>query len=234
MDPSSLIVDDASHPGVRVLTLNRLGKANALDENLYQLINQAFSEIKTSSHIRSVVIQSASRKIFCAGADVNAFADCPPIEAQKKRRQQLVVTLGLILECEKPVVAALEGKVIGAGAMLALCADVIVATDSVTWSFPEIHLGMPSPIGIAILKKRATYHHIHRLILRGEILQASELREAHLIDHLSDSDHLRPESIQCAERALNAKAFSINKRWFNRSTLAEIKDAQNHLDQLAT
>ncbi len=233
MDQPSLIVDDLSHPGVRILTLNRIAKANALHEELYALLTHAFGEVNDLPLVRAVVLKSSSSKIFCAGADVHAFAALPLKEAQIKRRQQLVNTMCSMLTCHKPVIAALQGKVIGAGAMLALAADAIVATPSVTLSFPEIHLAMPSPIGIAILKKRAGLHHIHRLIQLGEILGSEELTNALVIDRLCDTEALMEECLQYASAPLDQEAYRVNKNWLNRSIMAEILDAQGHLNQLA-
>ena len=233
MDQPCLIVDDISHPGVRMLTLNRITKANALHEELYARLKHAFIEVNDLPLIRAVILQSASSKIFCAGADVNAFAELPLKEAQIKRRQQLVDTLCSMLTCHKPVIAALQGKVIGAGAMLALAADAIFTSPSVTLSFPEIHLAMPSPIGIAILEKRANLHHVHRLIQLGEILGTEELANAFLIDRLCATETLMDECLQYASVPLDQEAYRVNKQWLNRGIMAEILDAQSHLNQLA-
>ena len=232
MDQPSLIVDDHSHPGVRILTLNRVAKANALHEQLYGLLNQAFEEANDLKDLRAVVVKSASNKIFCAGADVNAYAELSPAQASVKRRRQLVQTMITMLGCHKPVIAALEGKVIGAGAMLALAADVVLATESVTLSFPEIHLGMPSPIGIAILKKRASLHLIHPLIQLGEVMQARELVNHRLIDGLCESQDLIARCLQDSTLRLDPQAFQVNKQWLNRSIMDEILEAERFLNEL--
>jgi len=130
------------------------------------------------------------------------------------------------------VIAALEGKVIGAGAMLALAADVVLATESVTLSFPEIHLGMPSPIGIAILKKRASLHLIHPLIQLGEVMQARELVNHRLIDGLCESQDLIARCLQDSTLRLDPQAFQVNKQWLNRSIMDEILEAERFLNEL--
>jgi enoyl-CoA hydratase len=120
------------------VTLNRPHRLNAVSEGLYRDLIQALDEID-GSDARVVVVEGAGRA-FCAGADLKAHAAGRNPEAQRayvKLGTEACLRLGTIAQ---PVIAAVHGYAIGAGAEIALSCDVMITTHSAGLAFPEASL----------------------------------------------------------------------------------------------
>jgi len=133
-----------SKGAVRILTLNRPTKLNALNERLIQDLTAALADSRRDDSV-SVVILTGAGRAFCTGADISGFK---PLTAGTRRalmRQaestiDLVKNLGAL---EKPVIAAVRGYAVGAGCGLAFGADLVVAGESARFGYPELKRGMP-------------------------------------------------------------------------------------------
>jgi 2-(1,2-epoxy-1,2-dihydrophenyl)acetyl-CoA isomerase len=111
--------------GVRILTLNRPTKKNALSNDLIQALVEGFEAAAEADDVRVVGLTGAG-DAFCAGADLAA----PAGHSDRVTMADQVVRLvqGMRVSCEKPIVAGVGGIAIGAGLSLALCADMRIAS----------------------------------------------------------------------------------------------------------
>lgn len=136
-----LLTDDAD--GVRTLTLNRPAKRNALHTPLIEALLAAFAAADGDPAIGALVLTGAGSH-FCAGADLGEFRDAGAgAETASERRSDLLLELQLrFASVRMPIVAALNGPAIGAGAALALAADMGVASVAATIAYPETQHGM--------------------------------------------------------------------------------------------
>jgi 2-(1,2-epoxy-1,2-dihydrophenyl)acetyl-CoA isomerase len=116
---------EETHDHVRILTLNRPAKKNALSNDLVQAIVEGFEAAADDDDVRVVGLTGAG-DAFCAGADLAA----PTSAADRAAMADHVVRLVrcMRVDCEKPVVAGIGGIAIGAGLSLALCADIRIAS----------------------------------------------------------------------------------------------------------
>ncbi len=206
---------------VLVLTLNRPEKANAMNEAM-----QA-SLVEHLSGSKAVVIAAAGARIFSAGADLKEFSELERGVAAKKRRELLKRTLNAILDYPGPLVAAVQGKALGAGAMVALLADELVMADTAELGLPEIRHGIPTPVGYAIVAARGGMPVARRMVQDGESIGPG------LADHVSGTDSLREKSLERA-RALAAQpadAYRINKKFINAPLKAALAAAFAEADR---
>jgi enoyl-CoA hydratase/carnithine racemase len=196
---------------VLVLTLNRPEKANAMNEAMQNALVEQLSGSK------AVVLAAAGTKIFSAGADLKEFSELERGVAAKKRRELLKRTLNAILDYPGPLVAAVQGKALGAGAMAALLADELVMADTAELGLPEIRHGIPTPVGYAIVAARSGMPVARRMVQDGESVGPG------LADFVSDIGSLREKSLERARTlaALPAEAYRVNKKFIN----APLKDA---------
>jgi len=112
---------------VRVLTLNRPSKKNALSDDLVDAIIEGFASAAADDAVRVVGLTGAG-VAFCSGADLAPKRSSGGSSARRDMAEQVVrLVRGIRVECEKPVVAGIDGIAIGAGLSLALCADMRVA-----------------------------------------------------------------------------------------------------------
>ena len=127
--------------GVRHVVLDRPERRNAVSDELYADLERVLQEVAADPGTRSVLLSGQGRS-FCAGADLKAHATRERTLPERRayvwagqRTTRLLQTLPV------PVVAAVQGHAIGAGAELALSADVVVVADDLQLAFPEVGLG---------------------------------------------------------------------------------------------
>ena len=193
--------------GVLSITLNRPEKANAMNEAMQNCLVEFLHKEK----IKAVVLAAAGPKIFSAGADLKEFSELERGVAARKRRELLKRTLDAVLGYPRPLIAAVQGKALGAGAMVALLADELAMADTAELGLPEIKHGIPTPVGYAIVAARGGMPLARRMVQDGESVGPG------LADHVFDIESLKEKSIARARllAALPAEAYRVNKTFIN-------------------
>lgn len=207
---------------VLVLTLNRPEKANAMNEAMHGAIVQGLA-----SGAQAIVIAGAGTKVFSAGADLKEFAELERAAAAKKRRELLKRTLDAVLDFPGPLVAAVQGKALGAGAMLALLADELVMADGAELGLPEIRHGIPTPVGYAIVAARSSMAVARRMVQDGESVGPA------LADFVCEAAAVQGMALERAAKlaALPAAAYRVNKRFINAPLKAALAAAFAEADK---
>jgi enoyl-CoA hydratase len=134
---ANLLIEDRD--AVRVITVNRPDKLNALNHATIGELQQAFDAARSDTAVRVVVLTGAGAKAF--GADISEFASATPVQARDfseagQRMMRTIETLG------KPVIARVNGFALGGGMELAMCCHLRIAADSAKLGTPEINLGI--------------------------------------------------------------------------------------------
>ncbi|RDI52669.1 enoyl-CoA hydratase/isomerase family protein [Nocardia mexicana] len=126
---------------VAELTLNRPDRLNAVSEQLYRTLIDALVAADDDPRVRCVVLTGAGRA-FCVGADLKAHAAGTRTRADREEYAQLgQQACRQIQTMSTPVVAAVNGYALGAGAELAVSADFLVIADDARMGFPEVSIG---------------------------------------------------------------------------------------------
>jgi enoyl-CoA hydratase len=137
-DPSQVVLSERSGP-VLTLRMNRPHRLNAVSSTLYRALIQGI-EGATDLGAR-VVVLAGSGRAFCVGADLKAHSEGRSDE-QRREYVDLAQHVCLAIQrCPVPVVAAVQGYALGAGAEMALSADFVIMADDARMGFPEIGLG---------------------------------------------------------------------------------------------
>ena len=142
---SELLTEDRG--GVRVLTMNRPDKRNALNHALTQALLTALHAAEADEGVRSILLTGAG-PAFCAGADLTEFKDLTPDKAHLvESRAELTMKLhGVFSRLSKPVVTAINGAAMGGGAGLALAGDVALMASTAKLGYPEVKHGIVAAI----------------------------------------------------------------------------------------
>ncbi|MBV7482170.1 enoyl-CoA hydratase/isomerase family protein [Bordetella sp. BOR01] len=233
------MIETITEGTVRWLMLARPAAANALNQATCSALADALQQAAQEPAVGAVVLGAAGDRAFCAGADLKEFADLPKAEAAQRRRTLLMDTLYTLLDFPKPLLACVQAPAVGAGAMLALACDEIVMAEHAWLSLPEIRLGMPTPVGAAIVAQRASRPVVQRLVQAGERIDAGQALQAGLVDHVAPAEALRERCATLAQaRGAHAgHAYAANKRWINRDLrqhLAKAAEAATLASQIAT
>ena len=172
------------------IRLNRPHRLNAVIEALYEGVVTALDTAEKDPDVRVVVLTGVGRA-FCAGADMKAHAEGGRTRSEREAYFQLGnAACRRLYTLRQPVIAAVNGYAIGAGAELAIACDFILMTESAEIGLPEIALG--SHVGGAvtmILPRLIGLAKARELMFRGERIDGKEAKRVGLaMDAYPESD----------------------------------------------
>src|SRR5258708_5254424 len=147
MKTAELLVETSGY--VRVLTINRPERSNALTPALALQLKRALEEADGDPEVRAVVISGAGERTFCAGADLKELTSEEALS--RPLQPTLPLLYAALLKAAKPVVAAMNGTAVGGGFELALCCDIRIAAESARFGLPVVILGMGPRYGSVLL-----------------------------------------------------------------------------------
>ena len=203
--------------GILSVTLNRAEKRNAINAASVELLHEFLEQADLDANVRVVVLRGAG-KDFCAGADLDellASADQTP-DQNEATAYRLGQVFERIRSLPKPVLALVQGRALAGGAGLATACDLVLASDTAQFGYPEIQRGFV-PAMVATLLQRATGEKIALdLILTGRLLGAEEARVAGLVSRVVPAGELQNEGIALALQLAgsSATALALTKRVF--------------------
>jgi len=164
------------------VTLAR-GKANAIDAATSRLLGDAFAAFRDDPDLRVAILASANPRFFSAGWDLKVAA----AEGEAPDTYYGVGGFGglqALPDLNKPVIAAVNGMVVGGGFEMALAADLIIAADDARFSLPEIRAGTLADAATLKLPRRIPHHIAMDLLLTGRWMDAEEAKHWGLITEL--------------------------------------------------
>lgn len=126
--------------GVALVTMNRPA-VNAIDRQLREQCIALFSALGDDPAVRAIVLTGAG-KMFSAGADLKDRPDSTRPGAYPIHNRSVRECFQSVMECAKPVIAAINGPAIGAGLVLASCCDILLAQTDAWVSMPEVEVGL--------------------------------------------------------------------------------------------
>lgn len=178
------------HDGaVARVTLDRPAARNALDLPMCLALRQAFEVLDGNAAVR-VVLLDAAGPVFCAGADLKERQGRDEAWV-RHRRQAAFAAYETIERCSKPVVALVQGPVVGSGGEIAMACDFIIAADAATFRFPEPQwgtVGATQRLQRVVGKRRAK-----ELLFTGRAMPAAEAHGLGLIARLVPPERLTAE-----------------------------------------
>ena len=210
----TLLVENRA--AVRILTLNRPEKRNALNSALTQALLDALRAADADDSVGCVVLTGAGPG-FCAGADLSEFKDLQQAVAAENRAEltmQLHLTFSRI---SKPIVTAINGHAMGGGAGLAIAADLAVMAENAKLGYPEPKHGIVAAIVMANLVRQVGRKAAFELVALGEPVDARRALELGMINRVVPSSEVLDESIRLAEKlaAVKRPAMTETKRLFH-------------------
>jgi enoyl-CoA hydratase/carnithine racemase len=194
-----LAEEDRGH--VRILFLNRPEKRNALNRPLIEALMAALERAGADEGVAALVI-AAEGPGFCAGADLGemqALRDDPA--AQAARRALTPALLAAPSRIGKPVVAAVHGAALGAGAALALACDMAVLAETAGFGFPEARHGMLPALMAPVLLRHLPPRRVFNLLATGRDIPPGEALSLGLVDRVVPVETVLDEASALAEAA---------------------------------
>jgi enoyl-CoA hydratase/carnithine racemase len=206
---------------VSIIALNRPDKLNAISPELMHQLLDAFARADDEK-ATSVVLLRAEGRSFCAGYDIGGKPPAPendwrsdPIKAHQHLAPQLAFEM-TPWNMKKPVIAAVQGHVMGGGCELVMLCDLTIAADNASFGEPEIRF---SSVGPAIVMPAIIgYKKARELLYFGDAIDAETARELGMVNRVVPLAELPEKSLAWAKRlslispeALYATKLAINR-----------------------
>ncbi|MET9263246.1 enoyl-CoA hydratase/isomerase family protein [Amycolatopsis sp. NPDC004079] len=208
-----------NHDAVRVLTLNRPDKLNALDTALTRALDTALDEAGRDPSVRAVVLTGAGRG-FCAGADLNEFSSLTPDQPEAVlERAALTARLQTRMQqLPVPVVSAVRGAAVGGGAGLAIGADLVVAGSDLKFGYPELKHSIVPALVMTGLVRHLGRKLAFELVSTGRLLTAEEALAVGLVNQVVEPSEIVPAALAVAQRwaSVEPRALAAAKDLFYR------------------
>ena len=134
-----LLIDTAD--GVRMITINRPDKLNALNAATLDALDAAFADAASDDGVRVVVLTGSGSKAFVAGADIAEMNALTPVQGRDFSLRGTRM-MRRVEKLPKPVIAMVNGFALGGGLELAMCCHLRIAADTAKVGQPEINLGL--------------------------------------------------------------------------------------------
>src|SRR5213079_3768546 len=211
--PKSFLYESDSHTGVATITLNRPDRLNALTFDVYRELRDAFRSLDTEPGVRAVIITGTGRA-FCSGGDVDDIIGALFARDAAGLLEFTRLTGDLILsirQCRRPVVAALNGTVAGAGAVIAAACDIRIAAESAKIAFLFTKVGLSgADMGAAWLLPRIVgYGHATDRLLTGDFVDAKRAYEIGLYNRLVPQFQVLSEARAIAEKLARGPSAAL-------------------------
>jgi methylglutaconyl-CoA hydratase len=174
---------------IRVLTLNRPEKRNALNDELIAGLKAALREADADESLRCIIIRGAG-KDFCSGADLSAIQKIATAsyEENVEDARSLAELFLLIRSVRVPVIAAVHGRALAGGCGLATACDLVVATKTARFGYPEVKIGFVPAMVAAILRRNLGEKRSFELLTKGFEYTAEEALTLGLVNRTFDEE----------------------------------------------
>ncbi len=227
--------------GVGIVTLNRPDRLNAISWDLSRDLIELFRDLRQRDEVRVIVLTGAGRG-FCSGGDAEwlsgsderglpGLSDVPLERYQRKTPAGPVAEFTrMIVDVDKPVIAAVHGPAMGAGLSFALACDRRFADTTTRMSAAMVRLGFAPDCGITYFLPRVTSLSTALMMVEtGTILEADECFREGLIDELVEEGEALPAALRYARKLASGPSVAVDlaRRFIHKaltSTLDEMLD----------
>src|SRR5438094_7210729 len=210
------------------ITLNRPDARNAIDLTMRQELVAALDEVEADAAAR-VLILTGSGGHFCAGGDGKAMRERRQTAAEGRHRVQLLNKMVLrLVDFPRPTIAMVDGYAVGAGTNLALCCDLVVASDRAKFGelFNKIGLA-PDGGGTWLLPRLVGLARAKELIFTGDVFDAAEALRIGLVNRVVHAADLAATTRELAEKIAAGPplALRLDKQALNRAASSDLAAA---------
>ena len=217
------------------VTLSNPGKLNAMSRGMWRQLRTAFEAIQQRCDVHCVRLQGDNGH-FCAGGDISEYASFrfEPASLREFHEGDVWGALQVMLDCDVPIVAQIDGNCLGAGLEMASCCDLRLAAEGARFGAPIARLGFPMAPREAALVVRAVGELTAReMLLSAVVLGAAEMKQRGFLNQVCAADALDALVAQRLDgiRRLAPQAARLNKQSFR--AFAPVLSTQNAIDLAA-
>ena len=170
---------------IAAITLNRPEKRNALNDALINSLKDALREADKDENLRAIVIKGAGRD-FCSGADLSALQKISESDVMENHddADNLRELFSIIRKVKIPVIAAVHGRALAGGCGLATACDIVLATETAKFGYPEVKIGFVPAMVMAILRRNVSEKRAFELATQGFEFDAATAEKFGLVNRI--------------------------------------------------
>ncbi len=211
-----------------ILTMNRPEKRNALNDALITALKAAIMESDGDDELRAIVIRGAG-KDFCSGADLSALQKIAgaSYEENLEDAKNLAELFTLIRNAKVPVIAAVHGRALAGGCGLATGCDIVLATETARFGYPEVKIGFVPAIVMAILRRNLGEKFSFELVTQGFEFTAQEANFFGLVNRIFPEEGFEAAVLEYASvyTKISASAVALSKRLLYKMDATSFEEA---------
>ena len=201
--------------GIARITLNRPQKRNALNEAMVAALKDSLRLADQDESVRAIILAGAGAD-FCSGADLAALQKISnaSVAENLEDARSLMELFILIRQVRVPVIAAVKGRALAGGCGLASACDIVLATRSARFGYPEVKLGFIPAMVMAILRRSVSEKRAFELITLGAEFNAEEAARIGLINRVFEDGTFEGEVNAFARQfgTVSRSAVSLSKQ----------------------
>lgn len=219
------MINSLQREGVLHLVMNRPKKKNALSRGMYQHLMEEVIRASDDEAVSAIVI-SGEGGVFTAGNDLADFR--ARATDDKPKPSAGLAFIEALMDCETPVIAAVEGLAVGIGTTMLLHVDVVVSGESAKFKTAFLDLGLvPEAASTVTMPLHLGARKATDLLLLGEVITGNEARECGLVSRVVGDGEAVAEALAIAENLTNKprEALRASKRLIRAPWRQQIKDA---------
>ena len=222
---------------VGIISLNRPDRHNAMTDESQALLLSAIQGFSDDASVRAIVLRGEG-KSFCSGRDTHVLGQRQPGDSDYTFVQRAQRITHAILDCPKPIIAAVKGIAIGGGFEFALASDMRIVGRSAKMSLPEVIYGLlPDMGGTQTLTSLVGRARAKYLIMSGDSISAEQAHQWGIADWLVDDSDVDTQALAIAKKiaAQSPQSVMMVKRLVDQVEIADIKQGlQQELTSITT
>lgn len=197
--------------GILTVIINRPEKMNALNKEVMTELGHVVSEIESNPDIKAAIITGSGQKAFVAGADISEFLGLSKEEGLElaKKGQDIFFR---IENCNKPIVAAVNGFALGGGCELAMACHFRYASENARFGQPEVNLGLiPGYGGTQRLVQLIGKGRAIELLISGNMIDATTAAEYGLVNKVVPMEELLAKTVGILTTIISKAPLAVGK-----------------------
>jgi enoyl-CoA hydratase len=203
------IAIDKRPEGIAVLTLNRPERLNAVNGAMHSELTTLFLDVQADPDVRVAVLTGAGRA-FCAGGDFSSGSNMTT-KTGLPMMQEARRIVDNLLDCEKPVISAVNGAAAGLGATVALLCDIVIAARNARIGDPHVKMGITAGDGGAVIWPLLIgVNRAKQFLMTGDLIPAEEAMALGLVNKVVDEGAALDEALFMARRLAAGAPYAIS------------------------
>ncbi len=235
-----ILLRDHNDNGILRLTLNDEDNKNALSNSMMQKLMKAISDASNDNSV-NVIIISSTGNVFCSGHNLKEINEAK--KANDKGESYYLelfkscsTLMQLIINCQKPVIAEVNGIATAAGCQLVATCDLAVSSDSSKFATPGVNIGLFCSTPMVALSRNVSKKNAMKMLLTGDMISAEEAKRISLINDCVPEEQLTKLVMDLAEKISKKSqaVLKIGKDAFYKQSQLNIEDAYEYTSMVMT